>query len=93
MTVTVKHAPEPQQGAEGVTVESVSVTMTGAASGHGTTTDPYVITDQKLITSLPQAGGTGVALIVTAIVALLALGLLIALLLIRFAPRGQHVRG
>jgi hypothetical protein len=93
MTVTVKHASEPQQGAEGVTVESVSVTMTGAVSGKGTATDPYVITDQKLITALPRAGGTGVALIVTAIATLLALGLMLAVFLIRFAPRGQHLRG
>lgn len=92
MTVRVEHKPEPQQGVEGSTEESVSVTMTGDVSGKGTAADPYLIADQQAPTSLPKAGGTGVAMVLTAVVALVALGLLVALL-VRAASRARHPRG
>lgn len=90
MTVRVEHKPEPQQGVEGSTEESVSVTMTGDVSGKGTAADPYLIADQQAPTSLPKAGGTGVAMVLTTVAALIALGLLAALLLVRTASRARH---
>ena len=93
--IEVRHNAKPQQDVEKMTLESIAVLATsasGALEGKGTAANPYIIEDSPLVASLPRTGGTGMATVIVAVIAAAVLGLLMALLASRIAPRGRHVR-